>query len=100
MVEITEASTAPMMEPARPILAVRKKTVIAESPEAAIWAKEIFLKKFLQRLLPPDLFFLAVLSSRVPIALIGYIRPLVERGHGPSAPSPFKAGPEGVIHIQ
>lgn len=72
MVEIIEAKAAPIMEPASPILAVRKKTVIADSPDAAIWAKEIFLKKFLQRLWPPDLFFLlAVLSSRVPIAFVG-----------------------------
>ena len=73
-----EAKAAPMMEPASPILAVRKKTVMADSPEAAIWAKEIFLKKFLQRLLPPDLFFLAVLSSRVPITFVGYGGALVE----------------------
>ena len=78
MVEIIEAKAAPIMEPASPILAVRKKTVIADSPDAAIWAKEIFLKKFLQRLLPPDLFFLAVLSSRVPIAFVGYRGALVK----------------------
>ena len=73
-----EAKAAPMMEPASPILAVRKKTVMADSPEAAIWAKEIFLKKFLQRLLPPDLFFLDVLSSRVPITFVGYGGALVK----------------------
>lgn len=99
MVEIMEARTAPMMDPASPILDVRKKTVTAESPDAAIWAKEMFLKKFFQRPWPLELFFLAVLSSRIPVAFVSYAGAFVETRHSPPLPPPFKVGPESVVHV-
>lgn len=98
--EIIDARAAPMIDPAKPILAVKKKTVTADSPDAAIWAKEIFLKKFLQRPEPADLFFRAVISSRVPVAFIGYRGAFVERSHGPPGALPLKAGPKHVVHVQ